>query len=689
MFRKVLSVLFSAIIVISGFSVLPVSFNAEKVELAESGATRTQAEAVQWIKDRGNEGWWGNIDGANGCQCVDLVMAYYQYFGYGIRSGHAYSYQWNHEPAGSNWYYSNTPIPGSVFVKGNDNTWTYGHVGLVYAVDGNTMYTVETNLVSPYDGGQYYAKAQFRTRNINFANTFINPDFVDPTPQNNPTSTLDSVSGGTGTVHVRGWTFDIDDPTQSLSVHVYIGGSFGTPGVEGVQISANTPRKDVDNVYHTGEFHGFDAVIPTSKSGTQEIYVYAINIGSGENTEIDHKTVYISPDTENPICESVYLSMITSESYRVCVVPKDNVGLKSVRIATWTQDDQSDLIWHDALFNGSETYYIDLYRSDYSKTKNSFYHNHIYIYDYAGNYAFAEKGMDYKITSDTGKSVSEGEYRIVTAVNENKALDVEYGSIQSGANIEIYSNLAYSNQTFNLLYLNNGFYTIANSYSELVLDVAGDTYVNNTNVMQYNSNGGANQEWMIKPSGDGYYYIISRTNGLALDVTNAEDRDGANVAVHTQNQATAQKWKLRRVLKDDMVSITGWTPKGGIYQPTAKVVVDGQTLTKDVDYTVSTYIDNETLYAKITGIGNYCDSISVEYQEKTIYLGDVDGDDEVSIIDATLIQRKLVEMPVSIFNELAADIDGNGLDITDATYIQRYLAEIPTPYLIGEPIQQS
>ena len=64
--------------------------------------------------------------------------------------------------------------------------------------------------------------------------------------------------------------------------------------------------------------------------------------------------------------------------------------------------------------------------------------------------------------------------------------------------------------------------------------------------------------------------------------------------------------------------------------------------------------------------------------------GDADGDSQVTVYDATAVQRKLAGMNVSPFAERAADIDGNGLDITDATKIQRYAAHMSDPYHIGE-----
>ena len=70
-----------------------------------------------------------------------------------------------------------------------------------------------------------------------------------------------------------------------------------------------------------------------------------------------------------------------------------------------------------------------------------------------------------------------------------------------------------------------------------------------------------------------------------------------------------------------------------------------------------------------------------------IILGDVDGDGEVTSLDATYIQRQMAFMDVKTFNETAADIDGDG-EITslDVTYIQRYLAFMDVKYPIDQPI---
>jgi hypothetical protein len=72
--------------------------------------------------------------------------------------------------------------------------------------------------------------------------------------------------------------------------------------------------------------------------------------------------------------------------------------------------------------------------------------------------------------------------------------------------------------------------------------------------------------------------------------------------------------------------------------------------------------------------------------ESEYVLGDADCDGQVTINDATFIQRILAEYPVnSDFSDLAADVDGSGgVEITDVTFIQLWLAGLRTPYPVGE-----
>ena len=423
---------------------------------------------------------------------------------------------------------------------------------------------------------------------------------------------------------------------------------------------------------NSGKTYTFD------ESGSYSAYVTAWNSLGEIDSNIVRFTVFDS-DTVKPNYNYKWINYITNDSFRINIEPTDNVGIKKVIVATWTQSDKSDLVWHDAHFNGVAWYYLDIIRADYSAWQNSLYHNVFYIYDYADNCLTVQCDQDYKIISDTGKSIPEGEYRIVTALDERKALHIENDSTEDKADVQISSNLTNSKQTFYLKYKNNGFYTIENSYSGNVIDVWNDTYVVGTNVVSHQYLGGANQEWMFKPTNDGYYAIVSHSNGQALDVQDFKTDDGSTVFVYTLKEPYEinQKWKLRRVIKGDMVNILSWKSENGIMKPTVQVTVDDKILIENIDYIVSLHIENNTLYAKISGVGNYCDSVSIEYQEPRYIIGDTNLDGIISIGDVTAIQRHLAELAVFNDEQLAlADTNGDGrIDISDATYLQMYLAE--------------
>ena len=75
--------------------------------------------------------------------------------------------------------------------------------------------------------------------------------------------------------------------------------------------------------------------------------------------------------------------------------------------------------------------------------------------------------------------------------------------------------------------------------------------------------------------------------------------------------------------------------------------------------------------------------------EMAYILGDADDNKNVSVADATWVQFKLAKYHLEVFNEVAADIDKNGLDVSDATLIQRHLAGFESNYAIGEIVNSS
>ncbi len=224
--------------------------------------------------------------------------------------------------------------------------------------------------------------------------TTLNPEQCSYyfTTGNNPTGAIDIVEGKTGQIFVRGWAFDKDSPSSSIPVHVYIGGPAGTG--EGHAIVADGVRDDVNSAYNITGKHGYSQNITTSKTGSQDVYIYAINqYGGGSNVLIGSRTVTITADTEKPTITNVKITNKNSQGFRVQCNVSDNVGVTNVQFPTWTQkNSQDDLIWHVGTKTGDSAYY-DVKFSDHNNEKGVYIVD-IYAYDAAGNTAYVRTSVN-------------------------------------------------------------------------------------------------------------------------------------------------------------------------------------------------------------------------------------------------------------------------------------------------------
>lgn len=88
------------------------------------------------------------------------------------------------------------------------------------------------------------------------------------------------------------------------------------------------------------------------------------------------------------------------------------------------------------------------------------------------------------------------------------------------------------------------------------------------------------------------------------------------------------------------------------------------------------------LLAAILLIGS---SFAVGAQAETYLIGDADGDGEITILDATKVQRVLADLDKDdgAIAQRASMVDDE-LNIMDATVIQRYLADLECGYPVGQ-----
>jgi hypothetical protein len=177
----------------------------------------------------------------------------------------------------------------------------------------------------------------------------------------------------------------------------------------------------------------------------------------------------------------------------------------------------------------------------------TFYRRDIYNNFYVDN-SYKFQGYIYITnTIPTGsKTVSDGEYHIVSALNNSYGVTVAGASKNNQANVQLWNSVTEGNinELFCMKYLSNGNYVITSKNSGKCLDVKNASTASGANVWQYTPNNSKAQQWVVKPTGDGYFYIISALSGMYLDVSGGSVKNGANIQVYNGNSSKAQKWKF-------------------------------------------------------------------------------------------------------------------------------------------------
>ena len=163
---------------------------------------------------------------------------------------------------------------------------------------------------------------------------------------------------------------------------------------------------------------------------------------------------------------------------------------------------------------------------------------------YNGNTVLGSSTRTFQYNMTASKTLSDGLYTIVSAVNNNSVFDIEWASIVDEGNLVISNRNGGNNQKFDVTYLGNGYYKIEAHHSKKALDVYNASTERLANVQQCGYHGGMNQKWILRSAGDGYYYIISANNGMYMDLPNADISPGNSIWMNWGNGSPAEKWKF-------------------------------------------------------------------------------------------------------------------------------------------------
>ena len=249
-------------------------------------------------------------------------------------------------------------------------------------------------------------------------------------------------------------------------------------------------------------------------------------------------------DMDNQVFEikydegSGYYSIVNPTTGLAFDVEGANVKNNS-SILMWSQHDGCNQDWA-IRDNGDEKYTIMSRCS--SKVLDATSTNKLVSYgSHGGN---NQKWYLGKIAESKGRTIEDGIYQFAPKSNLNKVIDIEGGVFvgMNSGNPIIYDRRAkqIENQVFEVKYNGDeGYYTIANPTSGLVLDVSGSGVVNGVPVLVWSPHGNCNQDWVLEPDDEGYYIVISRCSSKVLDAT-AENK----LITYGRHGGVNQRWQL-------------------------------------------------------------------------------------------------------------------------------------------------
>lgn len=294
--------------------------------------------------------------------------------------------------------------------------------------------------------------------------------------------------------------------------------------------------------------------------------------------------------------------------------------------------------------------------------------------------------------SDGITDIPDGDYLLASVIDPSYGLDIDGNSIPANdgdnVNINPLGNTPRIQDVFTLKKLDNGYYTITQKGTDMAVGVYGASCNRwgEVNMWNYNTSLDANaRQWKICYDNTiGGYTFQPKCSGMYMTIDGGVMQENMNVYQNIKSIIPkAQGWKLRRLINDDMVLVSDVVIHSNADEiiPKITVAADNTPLVKNIDYQTSVIIDIKKGKGKVivNGINNYCNSITKEFEIRTIpiIIGDATLDSKINIKDVTAIQRHLSGLEVFTNDQLAlVDTNGDGkVDISDATHLQKYLAE--------------
>ncbi len=197
------------------------------------------------------------------------------------------------------------------------------------------------------------------------------------------------------------------------------------------------------------------------------------------------------------------------------------------------------------------------------------------LYKYSLKYITNMFNQSVPASKNTEKNeIEEGYYRIKSAVDPKKVLDVNHGSMENEANVQIWGNGNTSNQKWKITKNSDGSFEIRCLKSNKVLDVPAQNYADRTSIQQYEAHGGDSQKFNIQHLQGAYYKIKTKASNFYLDVKESKTQEGTDVIIYHATDNLNQKFIFEKLDEEIIKDI-------GIEDYIAKTINDNFIKSKD------------------------------------------------------------------------------------------------------------
>ena len=143
--------------------------------------------------------------------------------------------------------------------------------------------------------------------------------------------------------------------------------------------------------------------------------------------------------------------------------------------------------------------------------------------------------------------LEQGFYIISSMLEKDKVIDIEWGSKELGANLQLYDKNRSPAQIFYISPTDDGYYNMKAVCSGLVLDVKDANLFLGANVWQWGYNGTDAQKWKFEFLNNNVVNIRSKLGDYYMDVEGAKTDNGTNIRMWGYNGTDAQKFKIEKI----------------------------------------------------------------------------------------------------------------------------------------------